>query len=130
MCSWKINFQFLSNIGRNIAPSIRLETEIHFLRTQRNLIKSNRNPIVFAISRLIWIQTDSVRLDPIQSENGKYNLINKIPKKDLSVCIFSLSQLFNFNKEKFPTAAQNLKIKLAQPYILHTQKKHSPNLSK
>ena len=40
----------------------------------RNLIKSTRDQIVFTIFRLIWIQTD-VRLDPNQSENGKYNLI-------------------------------------------------------
>ena len=41
----------------------------------RNLIKSTRNQIVFTIFQLIWIQTD-VRLDPNQSENGKYNLIS------------------------------------------------------
>ena len=41
----------------------------------RNLIKSTRNQIVCTIFRLIWIQTD-VRLDPIQSENGKYILIS------------------------------------------------------
>ena len=41
----------------------------------RNLIKSNRNQIVFTIFRLIWNQTD-VRLVPNQSANGKYNLIS------------------------------------------------------
>ena len=40
-----------------------------------NLVKSNRNRIVFTIFRLIWNQTD-VRLFPNQSENGKYNLIS------------------------------------------------------
>ena len=53
------------------------------------LIKSTRNQIVFNIFLLIWIQTE-VRLDPNQSENGKYNLIsrrfNKIQKITLCVC--------------------------------------------
>ena len=40
-----------------------------------NLIKSTRNQIVLIIFQLIWIRTD-VRLDPNQSENGKYNLIS------------------------------------------------------
>ena len=40
----------------------------------RNLIKSNRNQIVFTIFRLIWNQTD-VLLVPDQSENGEYNLL-------------------------------------------------------
>ena len=47
-----------------------------------NLIKWNRNQIVFTTFRWIWIQTN-VRLDSNLSENGKYNLIsvwiNKIP---------------------------------------------------
>ena len=59
---------------------------------QRNLIKSNQNQIVFAILRLIWIQTD-VRLDPNQPENGKYNpitvRIKKISKSLL--CVIKLS---------------------------------------
>ena len=37
--------------------------------------QSTRNQIVFTIFRLIWNQTD-VRLDPNQSEKGKYNLKN------------------------------------------------------
>ena len=41
-----------------------------------NFAKSTRNQIVFSIFRLISIQTDSIRLDPNQSENGKYNLIS------------------------------------------------------
>ena len=59
-----------------------------------NLIKSTRNPIVLTIFLLIWIQTD-VRLDPNQSENGKYNLItswfNKVSKRFL--CVYSKSKL-------------------------------------
>ena len=62
--------------------------KIHTEKSFRNLIKSTWNQIVFTIFRLIWIQTD-VRLDPNQSENGKYNLIsdwlNKIKKKILCV---------------------------------------------
>ena len=46
----------------------------HTEKTFWNLVNSNQNQIVFTIFRLIWIQTD-VSLDPIQSENGKYNLI-------------------------------------------------------
>ena len=47
------------------------------LRTEKyfpNLVKSNRNQIVLTVFLLIWNQID-VRLDPDQSENGKYNLI-------------------------------------------------------
>ena len=59
-------------------------TEKSFL----NLVKSNRNQIVFTIFRLISSQTD-VRLVPNQSENGNYNLIsvwfNKILKRFLCV---------------------------------------------
>ena len=62
----------------------------HAEKTFRNLIKSHRNQIVFTIFQLIWNQTD-VRLDPNQSENGKYNLIsvrvNKISKIFLCVNI-------------------------------------------
>ena len=42
--------------------------------TQRNLIESNLNEIVFTIFRLIWIQTD-FRSVLNQSEYGEYNLI-------------------------------------------------------
>ena len=48
---------------------------IHAEKYFQNLIKSTRNQIVFTIFRLIWNQTD-IRLDPNQSENGKYNLIS------------------------------------------------------
>ena len=41
----------------------------------RNLIKLNRNHIVFTIFRLVWNQTD-VRLVPNQSENGIHNMIS------------------------------------------------------
>ena len=40
----------------------------------KSYIKSTRNQIVFTIYRLICNQMD-VRLDLIQPENGKYNLI-------------------------------------------------------
>ena len=54
----------------------------------QNLIKSNRNEIVFTIFRMIWNQTD-VLCVPNQSENVHYNLItvwfNKISKKCLCV---------------------------------------------
>ena len=42
---------------------------------QRNLIKSNRNQIVFTIFWFVWNQTD-VRFVSNQLENGKYNLIS------------------------------------------------------
>ena len=61
--------------------------------TQQNLVKSNRNQIVFTFFRQIWNQTD-VRLVPNQSENGKYNLIsvkfNKVSKK--IVCVVTAAQ--------------------------------------
>ena len=60
-----------------------------YKHTQRNLIKSNWNQIVFTIFRLIWNQPD-VRLVPIQSENGEHNLMsvrfNKISSKILCAC--------------------------------------------
>ena len=43
---------------------------VHTEKYFRNCIKSTRNQIVFTIFRSIWIQTDAVRLDPNQSENG------------------------------------------------------------
>ena len=48
---------------------------VHTEKSFRNLIKSNRNQIVFTIFRLIWHQKD-VRLVPNQSENGEYNRIS------------------------------------------------------
>ena len=41
----------------------------------RNLFKSNGNQVVYTIFQLIWIQTDTVRLDLNRSEDGKYNSI-------------------------------------------------------
>ena len=49
-----------------------MHTDKYFL----NLVKLTRNQIVSTIFRLIWIQTDRVRLDPNRSGNGKYNLIS------------------------------------------------------
>ena len=48
---------------------------LHARKYFPNLIKSNRNQIVFTIFRMILIETD-VRLDPNLSENVKYNLIS------------------------------------------------------
>ena len=62
----------------------------HAEKSFLNLIKSNRNHIVFTILRSIWNQTD-VRLIPNQLEDSKYNLIsvwlNKIWKIFVSVHI-------------------------------------------
>ena len=66
-----ISFPF-SERKKNQFNKIQQCTPRNYLR---NLIKSTRKQIVFTIFRLIWIQTD-VRLDPNQSENGKYNLIS------------------------------------------------------
>ena len=57
--------------NRRTAVRETAHTEKYF----RNLIKSNRNQIVFTIFRLIGIQTD-VRLDPNQSVHCTYNLIS------------------------------------------------------
>ena len=46
---------------------------VNIIVTQRNLIKPNRNQIVFNIFGLIWKQAD-FHLIPNQSENDKYNL--------------------------------------------------------
>ena len=43
--------------------------------TQRNLIESTRNQVVFTIFRLIWNQKD-VCLVPNPSVHGKYNMIS------------------------------------------------------
>ena len=61
----------LSELRRLILPINCTVQSIH----KRNLIKWTRNQVIFTIFRLIWNQTD-VRLDPNQSENGKYNLIS------------------------------------------------------
>ena len=62
--------------------------------TQRNLIESTRNQIVFNIFRLIWYQTD-VQLVPNQSENSKYNLIsgwfNKTSKRFFCVYLSGIA---------------------------------------
>ena len=55
----------------DVSYSSPAHTEKYFL----NLVELTRNQIVFTIFRLIWIQT-GFRLDPNQSENGKYNLIS------------------------------------------------------
>ena len=61
-----------------------------------NLIKSNRNQIIFTIFRLIWniLVPNAVRLVPNQLENGKFNIIsvrfNKISKRFFCVCIMYL----------------------------------------
>jgi len=66
------------------------------LYTQRNLIKSNRNQIVFTNFRfhtifwLIWNQMDSVRFISNQSENGEYNLIS-VSFNKISLCVCTLS---------------------------------------
>ena len=49
----------------------RVHTEKYF----QNLIRSNRNEIVFTIFRLIWNTNGHVRLDPNHLKDGKYNLI-------------------------------------------------------
>ena len=69
-------------------PQKKCQSFQHIEKYFRNIIKSNRNQIVFTIFQLTWRQSD-VRLVPNQSENGNYNLIlgsfNKISKKILYV---------------------------------------------
>ena len=57
---------------QRIFLSVRI---VHTEKSFRNLVKSNRNQIVFTIFWLIWIHAD-VHLDPNQSKNVKYNLIS------------------------------------------------------
>ena len=81
--------------------------------TQRNLIKSNWNQIVFTMHRLIRNQTD-VRLVTNQSENGKYNLIsgwfNKISKRFLCVQIWAPDRcsFFPWKGSRSPRETQRL----------------------
>ena len=49
--------------------------ELHTGKPFRGLIESDPNQIVFTMYRLIWDQTDGVRLALNQSVHGKYNLI-------------------------------------------------------
>ena len=76
-------------VAINAIPVEALGKRAHTEKSFRNLIKSNRNQIELIIFWLIWIQTE-VRLDPNQSENGKYNLIsgwfNKISRKKI-LCV-------------------------------------------
>ena len=65
-CSFLMRFR-----GRRGNFNLLAHTEKSF----QNLIKSNRNHIVFTIIRFIWNQTYA-RLVINQSENGKYNLIS------------------------------------------------------
>ena len=71
--SW---FYFLIKKDRNVGCKFVQNYRKNMVQTwytQRNLIISNWNQIVFTIFRLIWNQTN-VRLTPNQSENCNYNL--------------------------------------------------------
>ena len=67
---------FLERFRRPMTPWGTLVDKTCCTQTNifQNLIKSNRNQIVFSIFRLIWNQT-AICLVLNQSENGKYNLI-------------------------------------------------------
>ena len=75
---------FSAQLGASIMPRglslSRTRPRMHTEKSFRNLVKSNRNQIVFTIFRLIWNQ-----MVPNQSENGKWNLIsvwfNKITER-------------------------------------------------
>ena len=58
-----------------VLPFCDLSLLLHKEKTFCNLVNSNQNQMVVTIFGVIRIQTD-VRLDLIQSENGKYNLIS------------------------------------------------------
>ena len=73
------------NCHPQFSVSMRLDTQAHTEKSFRNLIKSNRNQIVFTIFRLIRHQTD-VRLVSNLSENGNYNLISVWFNK-ISLCV-------------------------------------------
>ena len=64
--------------------------------------------MVFTIFPLIWFQTE-VRLDPNQSENGKYNLIsvwfNKILKGFL--CVYTQNKMLFENTKEMSTYTQD-----------------------
>ena len=70
----------VGSVGKNglfnmrYLPSL-VSSDVYTEKYFRNLIKSNRNQIVFTMQRLTWNETD-VRLVPKQSENDKYNLIS------------------------------------------------------
>ena len=70
-----ITIQIWSDSGRSRKYSTLLTLRLHTEKSFRNLIKSNRNQIVFTMHRLILTQK-GIRLDPNQSENRKYNLIS------------------------------------------------------
>ena len=90
----------------------------HTDKSFRNLIKSNRNQIVFTIFWLIRNRTD-VRLVPNQSEKSKYNLIsvlyNKISKIFLCVTDSDLDgcRIFSRNIHK-------VKCILEKPRLMQT----------
>ena len=79
------NWNKSSILPRGVSPSPESTSDDkhcnsrpNYIRTGNffpNLVKSNRNQIVFTTFRLIWNQTD-VRLVPNQSKKGKYNLIS------------------------------------------------------
>ena len=123
-CDW---FCFCSRAVRGINRLSHTHVfSLHSQKSFRNLIKSTRNQILFAIFtkylpkvhvftkylfdillnhpeirlylqffRSIWIQTDTVCLDPNQYKNGKYNLIlvwfNKISK--IFFCVSDLNNV-------------------------------------
>ena len=96
-----------------------IRVEVYTDNFFRNLMKSNRNHIVFTIFRLIWNQTDAC-LVLNQSEIGKYNLIsvwfNKISKRFLCVWQYNFQVIFNcktfFKTFKCKTFSDNYKLPL------------------
>ena len=107
---------YLSDSYERIYFYERIFLSVQLLHTGKyfqNFIKSTRNQIAFTIFWFIWIQMDA-RLDPYQSENGKYNLIsgwfNKISKTFLSA--YTLVWL------DFPLFSSCVPMPIKEPYNL------------
>ena len=107
----KFHASYLSRFEYHLRVFVAIGS-MHTGKSFRNLIKWNRNQIVFIIFRWICNQTD-VRLVPNQTENGIYKLIsvsfNKISKRFL--CVYTLVKetgeqgfglLFSILKKKKP----------------------------
>ena len=104
----------------------RNSCSVYAEKSFRNLIKSNRNQIVFNIFRLIWNQTD-IHLVQNQSESGKYNLISgwykKISKRFLCVRlgandVLKLLPLTDLNCHSFTWAAESFSVQTITTFSL------------
>ena len=97
---------------RAVSFTWSIQTENFF----QNLIKSNRNKIVFTIFQLTLNQTD-VRLVPNESESGNYNLISVWFYK-ISLCVYLDTETLFFSPWTFFSNKSLVAKTLIRPFYM------------